>query len=260
VGGRTVVRHHLLDFGSTLGSGTLQAQSPRAGNEFLWESRPTFVTMLTLGFYVRPWIKVPYPDIPSLGRIESDYFQPEDWKPEYPNTAFTNARPEDLFWAARILSSITDDGVRAVVRTGQYSHPKATEYLSETLIVRKNKVVKAWLNGTNPIVNATLSPTGLLTFENASQLAGASGPAERYTIQWMQLDNATATVKELGAEQSTTEPRVQMSEAVIGTKPDYVAARVRAFHKDFPAWSHPVMLYFRKTGESWSLVGLERNP
>ena len=47
-----------------------QAQSTRAGNEFLWESRPTFITMLTLGFYVRPWIKVPYPDIPALGRIE----------------------------------------------------------------------------------------------------------------------------------------------------------------------------------------------
>ncbi|HET7219776.1 MAG TPA: hypothetical protein VFJ02_17085, partial [Vicinamibacterales bacterium] len=45
-GGRSIVKHHLLDFGSTLGSGTVRAQSTRAGNEFLWDSRPTLITML----------------------------------------------------------------------------------------------------------------------------------------------------------------------------------------------------------------------
>jgi hypothetical protein len=258
--GKTIVRHNLLDFGSTLGSGTLQAQSPRAGNEFLWESRPTFITMLTLGFYVRPWIKVPYPEIPALGRIESAYFRPEDWKPEYPNTAFSNARPEDHFWAARILSAISDEGVRAVVATGQYTDPKATEYLSDTLIARKNKVLKSWLNGTNPIVNPAMSASGQLTFENASQLAGVGGAAERYTIQWSLLENATGTLKDLGAEQTVTEPRAQAPDTVVSARPEYVAARVRAFHPDFPAWSQPLMLYFRRTGEGWSLVGLERNP
>ena len=58
--GRSIVRHYLIDFGSTLGSGSTQAQTTRAGNEFLWEARPTLVTMLTLGFYVRPWVKVQY--------------------------------------------------------------------------------------------------------------------------------------------------------------------------------------------------------
>ena len=69
------LRHNLIDFGSTLGSGTIQAQSA-PGNEFIWRSRSTLITMLTLGFYVRPWIKVPYPDIPAVGRIESAYFRP----------------------------------------------------------------------------------------------------------------------------------------------------------------------------------------
>jgi hypothetical protein len=55
--GRTVVRHHLIDFGSTLGSGSTQAQSARAGNEYIWESRPTLITILTLGLYVRTWDK-----------------------------------------------------------------------------------------------------------------------------------------------------------------------------------------------------------
>jgi len=75
--GRQVVRHHLLDFGSTLGSGSVKAQGRRAGNEFVWESRPTLITMLTLGLYVRPWLKVDYPEMPAVGRIESNYFRAE---------------------------------------------------------------------------------------------------------------------------------------------------------------------------------------
>ena len=105
-GNRQIVRHHLLDFGSTLGSGSVRAQSRRAGNEFVWESRPTLVTMLTLGLYVRPWIKVPYPDVPAVGRIESTYYRAENWKPDYPNPAFRNARPDDRFWAARIVAAL----------------------------------------------------------------------------------------------------------------------------------------------------------
>ena len=66
---RQIVRHHLLDFGSTLGSDSVKAQSRRAGNEFVWESRPTLITMLTLGLYVRPWIKVDYPEMPAVGRL-----------------------------------------------------------------------------------------------------------------------------------------------------------------------------------------------
>jgi hypothetical protein len=255
-GGRTIVRHNLLDFGSTLGSGTLQAQS----NEFLWESRPTFVTMLTLGFYVRPWIKVSYPDIPSLGRIESEYFQPEGWKPEYPNTAFANARPDDLFWAAQILSALSEDAVREVVKTGQYSDSRATTYLTETLLTRRTKVLKAWLNATNPVVNAVLAPAGELTFENASQKAAVGPAAERYTIQWSQFDNAAGTHKDVGAEQTVTDTRAQAPPELLAGRPEYLAARVRAFHPDFPTWSQPVMLYFRRAGDVWALVGLERNP
>lgn len=237
----------------------MQAQSPRAGNEFLWESRPTIITMLTLGFYVRPWIKVPYPHIPSVGRIESSYFTPEDWKPEYPNSAFANARPEDRFWAARILAGISDDGVRAVVDTARYTDSKATGYLVETLITRKNKVLKSWLNATNPLVNLSLSPTGELTFENAAHKAGVAPAAERYTIQWSSFDNASNTHKDVGAEQTVTLPAAQAPAALLSARPEYIAALVRTFHGEHAAWSRPLMVYFRRTGDNWSLVGLERN-
>jgi hypothetical protein len=259
VGGKQVLRHNLLDFGSSLGSGTVQAQSPRAGNEFIWDARPTLITMLTLGFYVRPWIKVEYPDMPSIGRIESTYFNPRLWKPEYPNAAFDNARPEDWFWAARILAAIPDDGVRAVVGAAQFSDPKASAYLTDVLLARRSKVLRAGLNGTNPVVNPALTGSGELTFENAAHAAAVANAAERYTIQWSVFDNASATHKDVGSEQTVNATKAQAPAALFASQPEYVSALVRAVQADQPAWSQPLRVYFRRSGDAWSLVGLERN-
>lgn len=258
-GGRSIVRHHLIDFGSTLGSGSTGPQTRRAGNEFLWEARPTFVTMLTLGLYVRPWVRVPYPEIPAIGRFESTYYRPEAWKPEYPNPAFRNARPEDRFWAARIISRIPDEAVRAIVATARYSDPRATEYMTETLLARRAKILNAWLNATNPVVNVSLDPEGALAFENAAEEAGMEKAAERYTVQWSRFDNVASTHTPVGELQTITSRRAQAPPGLLTA--DFVAATIRAYHPDQPAWQHPLIAYFRRAPDaSWSLVGLERNP
>ena len=66
--GRAWVKHYMFDFGSILGSGTVYAQRHRAGNEYIFEQRPGWLTLLTLGLYVRPWMTIDYPDVPGLGR------------------------------------------------------------------------------------------------------------------------------------------------------------------------------------------------
>ena len=104
---------------------------------------------------------------------------------------------------------------------------KATGYLVETLITRKNKVLKSWLNATNPLVNLSLSPTGELTFENAAHKAGVAPAAERYTIQWSSFDNASNTHKDVGAEQTVTSPAAQAPAALLSARPG-VHCRARA--------------------------------
>ncbi len=258
--GRQIVRHHLLDFGSTLGSGSVKAQSRRAGNEFVWESRPTLITMLTLGLYVRPWIKVDYPDVPAVGRFESTYYRAENWKPDYPNPAFRKARPEDRFWAARIVAAFSDEAVAAAVRTAQFTDPRATEYLTKTLLERRSKVLGVWLNATNPIVNPALGAGGELTFDNAAERAGVATPPQHYTIQWSRFDNATGTHQPIGGEQTVNTPKAAAPAALTTTPPEYVSVRIGAVHPEQPAWATPVGAYFRRAGDGWLLVGLERNP
>ena len=254
--GRSIVWHYLLDFGSTLGSGSTQAQKPRAGNEYIWEARPTFVTMLTLGFYVRPWLKVKYPEMPALGRIEADFFQPDRWKPEYPNPAFDNLRADDAFWAARRVIAISDEAIRAVVGTAEYTDPEATDYLTRVLIKRRDKVAALWLNGVLPVVDPALDDKGVLTFRNVAVEAGVARPADAYHVRWFRFDNATNEAAPVGDEERTSELKATVPAALLAN--EYVMAELRATHPTYAGWATPLRAYFHRESGGWRLVGLER--
>jgi hypothetical protein len=255
---RKLVWHHLIDFGSTLGSGSTAAQKPRAGNEYLWEARPTFVTMLTLGFYVRPWITVKYPDLPAIGRIEADYFRPENWKPEYPNPAFDNMRPDDAYWAARRMVPFTDDLIRSAVKSGQYTDPEAESYLAQVLITRRDKILQHWLNGVLPIEDIRLSPEGTLSFRNVAVEIKAASSATEYRVRWFSFDNATGTAAPVGDESAGAELRAQAPAALLSAEPAFVLAEIRATNSRHPGWDTPLKAYFRRNGRGWETVGIER--
>jgi hypothetical protein len=146
--GHKYIVHYMFDFGSIMGSGSTVAQVPRAGNEYILEWAPALKTLATLGLYVRPWITVDYWErARSVGRFEGDFFDPVAWRPEYPNPAFENLRPDDAFWAARLVARFSDDALRAVVAKARFSEPGAADHVLATLIKRRDKVVRTsvWL-------------------------------------------------------------------------------------------------------------------
>jgi hypothetical protein len=259
-GGRRFVRHYMFDFGSTLGSGSTKAQVPRAGNEYILEWGPGFKSLATLGLWLRPWMRVDYPDVPpSVGRFEADFFDPLRWKPEYPNPAFDNMRPDDAFWAARLVQRFSDDAVRAVVAKGRYSDPAATDYVARTLITRRDKVLRTWLTGVNPVTAFELSPQGSLTFENAAVAAGLAGAPAAYRLSWSRFDNAADADTGAREEMRSTEPRTQAPASMLQDAA-YVSLTIRTEHPDHPAWAQPVRVFFRRAGNAWQTVGLERLP
>lgn len=258
VNGRRRVQHHLIDFGSTLGSASLYAQKPRAGNEYLWEARPSILTALSLGLWVRPWIRVDYPEFTSLGNIEASFFQPEAWKPEYPNPAFLNTQPDDLFWAARRVMAISDDVIRAAVATAAYSDPQAAAYLTDVIIARRDKVGLTWLTHVNPLVDFSLSADGTLTFRNIAADTRRGPAAQSYTVQWARFDNQSATATPIGEPATVTAPAAPAPPAALTNA--FVEARVSAEAPDRPAWSAPVVVRFRRDGSTWRLVGVRRGP
>jgi hypothetical protein len=256
--GRSFVRHYMFDFGSVMGSGSTMAQVPRAGNEYILEWKPAFLTLATLGFYVRPWALVRYPNVAkSVGRFEAQFFDPVKWKPEYPNPAFENMRADDAFWAARLVARFSDDGIRAVVAKARYSEPGASEYVAKTLIARRDKVLAAWLTGVNPIVNVTMDAGGVVTFHNAAIEAGAARGDVSYELTWLEFDNATGKTTSVGEPVRTGEPRATLPAGFPGSA-EFAAVAISTRHADYPAWQRPVTVFFRRDGAAWRTVGLER--
>jgi hypothetical protein len=257
-GGRSYVKHYMFDFGSIMGSGTVYSQRHRPGNEYIFESKPGWLTLATLGLYTRPWLHYTYPDVPaSVGRFEGDFFDPEKWKPEYPNSAFRNMRPDDAFWAARIVSRFTNETIRAVVDKAKYSDPRATEYITATLIKRRDKVVKTWLAGVNPLVDFALSDGGDLTFANAAVDAGAGADPGGYRAVWSSFDNQTRESKQIG-ETTGTGTGLRAPAGLPSAPNSFIKVEIAATGGAHASWKIPVRVFFTRAGQAWKLVGVER--
>ena len=160
-------------------------------------------------------------------------------------------------WDARLVSRFSDPTIKAIVDAVGYDDPKAAEYLTQTLIERRDTVARVWLNGVNPIVDVTLASDGTLTFANAAITANVAKPPAKYLVSWSRFDNASGVHEAVGDAMESTGPRLSAPAKLLsGT--DYVAATVRAEHPDHPRWNDPVQVYFRRMPAGWKTVGIFR--
>lgn len=255
--GRQWVKHYMFDFGSIMGSGTAFPQTPRAGNEYILDWKQGFTTLATLGLYIRPWLLIKYPQVPpSVGRFESHAFDADRWKPEYPNPAFRNMREDDAYWAAKIVLKFSEPTVRRIVEKAQYTDPRATDYITETLMARRDKVLRTWLNGVLPVDQVRLSPSGELTFVNTAVQAGFATPPARYLLMWHRFDNVAGEQRPVTDELIVPEEGGRLPAELAND--EFAALSLRAIHPEFPGWRRFTNVYFRRSGGGWETVGIER--
>jgi hypothetical protein len=251
--GRQFVRHYLIDFGSTLGSGSTTAQKPRPGWEYLWDPSAAAIRIATLGLVDKPWIHAKYDDMPSIGRLEFDKFQPNRWKPEYPNPAFENALPEDSFWAAKIVMAFSNEEIRAIVKTGELSDPKAEDLLVKWLIMRRNRIGKALLTSMPSMDRFAIGDDLTLNFDHlASQFGFCDRPAS-YGVTWFRFDNDGGATLTLSSETSHRMPQIPIPPVVAEATKGYFVAQV------FESGSaNGVSVTIRKNNNQFQIVGIDR--
>jgi hypothetical protein len=256
--GRTYIRHHMRDFGAILGSSTRNAESATSNHEYYVEKNSSLKRLFTFGLLKPSYLRARVPEDlpPSVGYFESVTFEPEQWKPNYPNAAFSNMQPDDAFWGARLVSRFSDAAIRAIVEQAGYDDPEAVNYLTSTLIRRRDIIARTWLNGVNPIVGVALEPSGALTFTNAAVAARVTGHGT-YTIAWSRFDNESGATERHSVEKQRA-PRGTAPAALLSSA-DYILATIWSEHPEHAAWSWPVRVYFRRTGTEWKTVGLLRD-
>jgi hypothetical protein len=249
--GRKFIRHHLIDFGSTLGSATNGPNTPRNGYEYIFDAGTTAKQFFTLGLWVPKWAKKKYPGIPSAGSFESEVFDPVRWVPEYPNPAFSNALPDDLFWGAKLVMAFTDEEIRAIVKVAEFPDPGAEEYVAKTLIERRDKIGRAFFGQVLPLDRFSVRD-GELVFEDLGVNYGFVD-SRVYTVAWSDFDNQTGekTPVQSGFRAQTAESTGLHVPLV--REGGYVAAEI---HGGDPAKS--VTVYMRNRAGTLEVVGVDR--
>lgn len=262
--GKSIVRHHLLDFSSALGSGSIRPREYWEGYEHLVEDGGHIgKDMVSFGFLIDPYRTAPFYESRSIGRIPKDYIKwnPDKWKARSTNAAFRHARSDDKFWAARKVMAVTDDMIRAAIQSGKFEDPKSEEFLVQALIDRRDAIGRAYLTAINPIVDPALDASGNLTFGNAAVDAGVAKSPEGYQAVWHRFNNNTGENARIG-DTSGSGTSMNAPEGLSSQAGAYLHVEISATGGEFPSWKVPVHAYFHRTGSEsgWKLVGFERMP
>lgn len=182
-GGRVFVKHHLIDFGSTLGSNAYRDKFGPVGHVYYIDWGEIFRETMTLGLYRPAWKKrwetrSERPYFTSVGYFDNEAFDPGTWKSNMPHHAFDDRTAGDAYWAAKIVASFTDDQIRAAVAEGHLPDPGAEDYLVKTIAERRDRIVDYWYSRVSPLERIDVEG-GALTFTDLAVGGGARSYAYR---------------------------------------------------------------------------------
>jgi hypothetical protein len=255
--GHAIVKHYLQDVGSSFGMSN-DLYTWDVSWEHFYDGHAMAKRLLSFGFALSPWQTVKYTEGPEIGKFEGDRFDPRTWRGHTPNAAIMEMREDDAFWAAQRVGAFSNEMIRAIVHTGEFSDPSAEKSIADIMIKRRDKIVRTYLPAVNPIVTPRLE-NNQLSFENAAVAADVSKAPEGYRASWFQFDNATGSTRPLSETTSAT--------TVIDAPPDlptvadsFILVQLSADSNEHQAWQRPIHAYFRLDANGWKLVGLERLP
>ena len=183
------VRHFLQDLGATLGSASTYEKAAARGAEYYLDFKPAPLQMASLGLAVPYWERAKFPDNRSVGGFDSAVFRPDQWIPDYPNSAFLNRLPDDDFWAAKQVMAFTNEQIRAIVKVAQFSDPAAEKYVADTLIARRDKIGKTFFPKVLPLDRFAIE-NGKLVFRDLAQEHRLEVKAP-LRVAWSKFDNQT---------------------------------------------------------------------
>ena len=146
------VRHYLLDVGNAYGSiWEPPMMGRRIGHSYYLDVPYVLEDFVTLGAIERPWDRARFGRTGkafSYFRVED--FDPERFRPGYPNPAFVRKSERDAAWMARTVARFSDEHLRAIVKTGLLL-PDLESRLLEVLIGRRDVVLRRYLTRLSPL-------------------------------------------------------------------------------------------------------------
>ena len=250
-GGVQYIERHIIDFFKTLGAGDVGVKTAREGNEYRFNLSTALKNVAGMGFWSPGWTRATYSRLRSVGNFEGRRFDADAWRPDTHFVTWDNRLPDDIYWAAKIVMSFTDEEIRAIVNVGGYSAAEASLWISDALIQRRDKIGEAFLQKVLPLDNFRVE-NNRLEFDDLVEVYGFGGPRQ-IDMRWYEFDN-TSEVATLITGDRGTDGRELPAVAMSAADNEYFAAELWA---DDPQMN--VRVYVRKNGAGFDIVGIDRN-
>ena len=228
--GRGYIKHYMFDFGSTLGSGTVFAQRERAGNRVHPPVGRRLPDACVAGVLHAPLDDDRLSGCAAGGRtIRRRCLRSREMAAEYPNPAFDNMRPDDAFWAAKIVARFTDDMIRAIVAKARYTDPARNRLHHQDDHQATRQSPADVVERGQPRGRCRARSSGVLTFGNAAIAAGVAEPPESYTCSGS-TSTTPPTTQNVGDAVTVTSPRAQAPDALLAGTGGYIGVTITAKH------------------------------
>lgn len=191
------VRHYMIDFSDTLGiTHEWDRLSRRLGHSGYFDVQHILEDFLTLGLVRRPWDRAHFGATGStLAYYAAEHFDPEAWRPGYPNHAYQHMTERDGAWMARIVARFSDAHLRALVERGRFSRAEVADELVRTLAGRRDRIVERYLTRLSPLALPSVEGGGEICAEDLAVAAHVRAPeARRYVVRAL-VGESTAPVE-----------------------------------------------------------------
>jgi len=250
------LRHYLIDFAATLGSGTIRPHEPREGLEYNFDLWATLGRMFTLGFFEKGWEDEAWAPIhPTIGWLSAETFEPERWKPNWPNEAFHHQTVRDAYWGAKLVGAFTDEQIRAAVAAGRLPDAWAADTLGRILMTRRDAIVRAWYGKVSPVEDPSAGVRDGIPYVRFHDAGLRDGPwthgETRYEWRFDAREGWTGGDAARVIGRDTVEIRLFALQGPDAT------LEVRIVREGSGVEPRPAHVYLRASGDTYEVVGLE---
>ncbi|HEX6275576.1 MAG TPA: hypothetical protein VFZ53_21190 [Polyangiaceae bacterium] len=249
------VRHYYLDTSDSFGSEwAWDGVSRRLGRSYLLDFEDIGLDFVTLGTHTAAWEKAERtPGFEAFGYYHYRDFDPEAWKNEYPNPAFTRATEHDNAWMARILSRFERADIDALVSLGKFSRPEYSAFLAKVLEERLRRIVERYLTRLSPLADLRIEGKNrLCAVDLLRRRAARPERAFRYAAR-LHEERGSRAVPVAG--QAAGRVCVTLPREDAATSPRYRVVVVSNGAARYPLVAH---LYDLGSKAGYRLVGIER--
>jgi hypothetical protein len=257
--GRGYVRHYVIDMSDSLGIlFEWEGLAERFGHSGYFDPQHIFEDFATLGLADRPWHHAHFGAAGrTLGYFDLERYDPDEWRPGYPNPAFERMTELDAAWMARIVARFGDAHLEALAERARFADPVARSELLRILVGRRDRVLERWLTRLSPLTDPRIVGDRLCLEDRALVAGLRSRAGRRYRAQAF-LGDALAPQPPLELHSTGDAVCVPLPEP-RGSRhaPSYVVVDVIASSERLET-TGPARVHAYDLGGPLYVVGLER--